>query len=62
MAHRVPFIVAELGADTDPFVLHLCAALTEKEWCLISQRSKAGLAAAKARGKRLYSMMCACRP
>src|SRR5262245_42736717 len=22
MKHRVPFIVAELGADTDPFMLH----------------------------------------
>jgi DNA invertase Pin-like site-specific DNA recombinase len=27
MARGVPFIVAELGADTDPFVLHLYAAL-----------------------------------
>ena len=27
MAHRVPFVVAELGADVDPFVLHLFAAL-----------------------------------
>ena len=31
MKHRVPFIVAELGADTDPFLLHLYAALAEKE-------------------------------
>jgi DNA invertase Pin-like site-specific DNA recombinase len=53
MAHRVPFIVTELGADTDPFVLHLFAALAEKERALISQRTKAGLAAAKARGTRL---------
>src|SRR5215472_310769 len=37
MAQRVPFIVAELGADTDPFVLHLFAALAEKERALISQ-------------------------
>jgi len=34
----------------DPFVLHLYAALAEKERALISQRTKAGLAAAKARG------------
>src|SRR5205085_4173068 len=53
MAHRVPFIVSELGADTDPFVLHLFAALAEKERALISQRTKAGLAAAKARGAKL---------
>ena len=29
MAQRVPFIVAELGADADPFMLHLYAALAE---------------------------------
>ena len=53
MAHRVPFIVAELGADVDPFVLHLYAALAEKERRLISERTRAGLAAAKRRGVRL---------
>lgn len=53
MAQRVPFLVAELGADTDAFVLHLYAALAEKERRLISDRTKAGLAAAKARGVRL---------
>ena len=31
MKHKVPFIVAELGSDTDPFMLHLYAALAEKE-------------------------------
>jgi hypothetical protein len=31
MAQRVPFIVAELGRDADPFMLHLYAALAEKE-------------------------------
>jgi DNA invertase Pin-like site-specific DNA recombinase len=30
MAQRVPFIVAELGADADPFMLHLYAALAER--------------------------------
>jgi len=30
MAHKVPFLVAELGADVDPFMLHLFAALAEK--------------------------------
>jgi DNA invertase Pin-like site-specific DNA recombinase len=44
MAHRVPFIVAELGADADPFMLHLYAALAEKERALISQRTGAALA------------------
>jgi DNA invertase Pin-like site-specific DNA recombinase len=53
MAHRVPFIVTELGADTDPFILHLFAALAEKERALISKRTKEGLAAAKKRGVKL---------
>ena len=50
MAQRVPFIVAELGADADPFMLHLFAALAEKERMVISARTKAALAAAKERG------------
>jgi DNA invertase Pin-like site-specific DNA recombinase len=53
MAQRVAFIVAELGADVDPFVLHLFAALAEKERKLISARTKVGLAAAKRRGVQL---------
>jgi DNA invertase Pin-like site-specific DNA recombinase len=53
MAQRVEFIVTELGRQTDPFVLHLFAALAEKERQLISSRTKAGLAAAKAQGKAL---------
>jgi DNA invertase Pin-like site-specific DNA recombinase len=50
MAHKVSFIVAELGADADPFMLHLYAALAEKERQLISQRTRDALKAAKARG------------
>jgi len=53
MAHRVPFIVAELGADVDPFILHLFAALAEKERAMISARTKSALSAAKARGVKL---------
>jgi hypothetical protein len=36
MAHRVPFLVAELGPDVDPFILHLFAAVAEKERALIA--------------------------
>ena len=50
MAQRVPFVVAELGPDVDPFVLHLYAALAEKERALIAERTKAALARAKAKG------------
>jgi DNA invertase Pin-like site-specific DNA recombinase len=55
MEHRVEFIVTELGRQSDPFVLHLYAALAQKERQLISSRTKAGLAAAKARGTLLGS-------
>ena len=53
MAHRVPFLVAELGPDVDPFILHLFAALAENQRALIATRTKAALAAAKARGVKL---------
>jgi DNA invertase Pin-like site-specific DNA recombinase len=53
MAQRVPFIVAELGADADPFMLHLYAALAEKERRLISDRTRAALAQRMAQGAQL---------
>jgi DNA invertase Pin-like site-specific DNA recombinase len=56
MAQRVPFIVAELGCDADPFMLHLYAALAEKERRLISERTKAALAAKKASGAKLGNL------
>ena len=50
MEHWVPFIVAELGPDVDPFMLHIYAAVAEKERNLIAERTKDALAAGKARG------------
>jgi DNA invertase Pin-like site-specific DNA recombinase len=47
MTKKVPFVVAELGPDADPFMLHLYAALAEKERAMISARTKAALAASK---------------
>ena len=38
IAHQVPFLVAELGTDVDPFLIHLYAALAEKVRALISKR------------------------
>jgi DNA invertase Pin-like site-specific DNA recombinase len=53
MAQRVPFIVAELGTDADPFMLHLYAALAEKERRMISERTRGALASRKLQGTKL---------
>ena len=53
MAQRVPFVVTELGVDADPFLLHVYAALAEKERAMISARTKAALQAKKAMGTQL---------
>jgi len=53
MAQRVAFVVAELGADVDPFMLHIYAALAEKERRMISERTRAALAVRKRQGVRL---------
>lgn len=53
MVHGIEFIACELGRQSDPFMLHLFAALAEKERALISQRTTAALAALKRRGKVL---------
>jgi DNA invertase Pin-like site-specific DNA recombinase len=61
MAHKVTFIVAELGPNVDPFTLHIYAALAQQERRMISDRTKAGLAAAKARGAKLGNPALAAR-
>jgi DNA invertase Pin-like site-specific DNA recombinase len=53
MEQRVPFIVAELGAAVPSFMLHIYAAVAQEERRVISERTKAALQAAKARGTRL---------
>ena len=50
MAQRVPFIVTELGPDADPFMLHIYAALAEKERAMISARTKSALAGKVGKG------------
>ncbi len=53
MAQRVAFVVAELGTDVDPFMLHIYAALAEKERRMISERTRAALAVRKGQGALL---------
>jgi len=53
MSKRVPFVVAELGADCDPFMLHIYAAFAERERAIIGKRTKDALAALKAKGAKL---------
>ena len=50
MAERVQFVVAELGADVDPFILHLFAALAEKERAMMPRALGRRFKRAKARG------------
>jgi hypothetical protein len=45
MAQWVAFIVTELGADADTFMLHNCAALAVKERSPIADRTRAALGA-----------------
>jgi DNA invertase Pin-like site-specific DNA recombinase len=46
MQHRTPFIVAKLGADTDPFMLQIYAALAEKERRLLEELSSSAVQSA----------------
>ena len=52
MAQGVPFIVTEIP-NANPFMLHIYAAVAEQERTKIAERTKAALAAAKARGVKL---------
>lgn len=53
MTRRVRFVVAGLGINPDPHLLHIHAAVAEQERRQISERTRAGLQAAKERGTRL---------
>ncbi len=53
MVHGTGFIVAEHGVNTDPFMLHIYAAVAEKERRIIAERTRAALAIRKAQGVKL---------
>src|SRR5262249_39198185 len=52
MERKVEFVCCDMPTAT-PFMLHVYAAVAEEERRMIAARTKAGLAAAKARGKEL---------
>jgi DNA invertase Pin-like site-specific DNA recombinase len=58
MEHKVHFIVAALGRDCDDFTLHIYASLAEQERKMISERIKAAMAVAKAKGKKRGLAKC----
>src|SRR3954447_24323979 len=58
MAQRVPFMVAELGREADPFMLHLYAALAEKERRLIGDRTRGTRGPEGAGGQARQSAEC----
>ena len=58
MEHKVHFIVAALGRDCDEFTLHIYASLAEQERKMISERIKAAMAVAKAKGKKSGFAKC----
>jgi DNA invertase Pin-like site-specific DNA recombinase len=56
MAERVPFVVTAFGLDVDPFMLHIYAAVAQKERALISQRTKEALKGRVLSGKSLRKL------
>lgn len=58
MEHKVHFVVAQLGRDCDEFTLHIYASLAEQERKMISERVKAAIAIAKAKGRRFTLQTC----
>jgi DNA invertase Pin-like site-specific DNA recombinase len=58
MEHKVHFVVAALGRDCDDFTLHIYASLAQQERKMISERIKAAMAVAKAKGKKRGLAKC----
>jgi DNA invertase Pin-like site-specific DNA recombinase len=56
MAEKVKFIVTQFGPDVDPFMLHIYAAVAQKERALISERTKAALKGRVLAGKSLRKL------
>ncbi len=52
-AQREPVIIATVGADADPFMLHVHAVWAQKQRAMIAERTQAALAAKRAGGVKL---------
>ena len=56
MAENVPFVVTQFGLDVDPFMLHIYAAVAQKEREMISQRTKDALKGRVMSGQSLQKL------
>jgi DNA invertase Pin-like site-specific DNA recombinase len=56
MAEAVPFVVTAFGLDVEPFMLHIYAAVAQKEREMISQRTKDALKGRVLSGKSLRKL------
>jgi DNA invertase Pin-like site-specific DNA recombinase len=56
MAEKVVFVVTTIGFDVDPFMLHIYAAVAQKERALISQRTREALKGRVLSGKSLRKL------
>ena len=60
MAQKVPFIVAALGKNVDPFMLHIYAAMAQQERAMITRRTKEASPRPRLGGRSSEVRRCGC--